>query len=107
MNRAQILAVLEAHSSACLDDAGERERVATALATKMHAHPDALFIREVFEGCTSGGRIIKFGASNGKLWGLVLDAAWRLAGGQGEQAWVPTPSAGESGNRRASAQGGG
>lgn len=79
MTRADILAVLE-HHSGIVDDAAEREALATALHEAMLAGYDSQLIRAVFRDCSSDGRVAK-ASMHGRLLGEVLDAAWRLAGG--------------------------
>lgn len=80
-DKALILRTLESLSHACLDNEAEREAVAAALISALHARPDAQRIRAAFANAHSPGtRIIVMREIGGKREGELLDAAARLAG---------------------------
>jgi hypothetical protein len=84
MSREAIIAALELEAdSCCLDDEADREHIADRVLAVLRNQLDALVVREFFANSpTDGTRLIAFTASHGRVQSIVLEAAYRLAGGK-------------------------
>lgn len=81
MNRLAIITALEMSGSRCCDVEDDREAIADVICEVLRNQRDALQVRELFAHAPNIGAKTAVVASDGRRLEVLINAAWRLAGG--------------------------